>query len=169
MTSRVLAVLLAAVAVLGATCANARPRHHHARAYIAQGGIIDCDKQGCHGSTSQPTRGRRAYVSTGPVHSSGLGPRPSRWCGWFMRGEVGSDPGREYNLAANWRHYGSTAAGPAIGVIVVWWHHVGIIVGKTATGWVVKSGNDGHAVRERERSLRGVIAYRWPGGRIAGL
>ncbi len=71
---------------------------------------------------------------------------------------------RIYNLAANWRRYGQRAGGPAIGVIVVWWHHVGIITGRTETGWIIKSGNDGHAVRERERSLRGAIAFRWPGG-----
>jgi hypothetical protein len=46
----------------------------------------------------------------------------------------------------------------------VWRHHVGKITGRTDSGWLVKSGNDGRAVRERERSLRGVIAYRWPNG-----
>lgn len=84
-----------------------------------------------------------------------------------MRGEVGSDPGPAYNLARNWAHYGSAAAGPAIGVIVVWTHHVGRIVGQTVAGYIVRSGNDGHAVRERERSLAGVIAYRWPGPHYA--
>jgi hypothetical protein len=90
-----------------------------------------------------------------------IGPRPSRWCGWEMRREMGvSDPA--YNLARNWSHYGSPAAGPAIGVIVVWPHHVGRLVGGGPGAWIVHSGNDGHVIRDRQRSLKGVIAYRWP-------
>jgi hypothetical protein len=71
---------------------------------------------------------------------------------------------RAYNLARNWARYGTPVSGPEIGAIVVWRHHVGQITGRTGGGWIVKSGNDGHAVRERERSLRGVIAYRVPNG-----
>ena len=101
-------------------------------------------------------------------HYSDTGdPRPHAWCGFFMRHHLGVAD-RAYNLAANWRHYGSSASGPAIGAIVVWWHHVGIITGRTASGWVILSGNDGGAVRERERSIRGAIAFRWPNG-MAGL
>lgn len=66
------------------------------------------------------------------------------------------------NLARWWAGYGSRAHSPAVGAIVVWRHHVGIITGKTARGWVVKSGNDGNAVRERVRSVAGAIAFRWP-------
>ena len=43
----------------------------------------------------------------------GLGGRPAAWCGWEMRQLVGSDPGREYNLARNWAHWGHAAGGPA--------------------------------------------------------
>lgn len=102
-----------------------------------------------------------------PFDANGNDPRPRAWCGWWMRHELGvADRGG--NRARWWAHYGVRAAGPAVGVLVVWPHHVGRIVGQSETGWVVKSGNDGHAVRERERSLRGVIAFRWPGG-FAGL
>lgn len=85
---------------------------------------------------------------------------------WWLRRELGIPksafrPG-EYNLARAGRYIGMVAGGPAIGVIVVWWHHVGIITGRTAQGWLVKSGNDGGRVRERVRSLRGAIAFRWP-------
>lgn len=69
---------------------------------------------------------------------------------------------RAGNRARWWAGFGSRAPGPAVGVLVVWPHHVGIITGRTSSGWLIKSGNDGHAVRERERSLRGVIAYRYP-------
>lgn len=91
--------------------------------------------------------------------------RPARWCGWYMRTQVGHDPGASFNLARNWARYGSPARGPARGVIAVWRSHVGKIVGRNAKGqWLVHSGNDSNAVRTRVRSLRGVIAYRWPGG-----
>jgi hypothetical protein len=86
--------------------------------------------------------------------------RPYAWCGWFMRSQVGSDPGPTYNLARSWAHYGSNAGGPAVGAIVVWPHHVGKIVGQENGQWIVQSGNDGHAVRTRPRSLAGAIAFR---------
>jgi hypothetical protein len=88
--------------------------------------------------------------------------RPRAWCGWFMRRELGvANPAG--NLARWWAGFGRPAHGPAVGAIVVWRHHVGRITGKTSDGrWVVKSGNDGHAVRERPRSVAGAIAFRWP-------
>jgi hypothetical protein len=68
---------------------------------------------------------------------------------------------RAFNLAANWAHYGRAAAAPGPGVIVVWPHHVGQIVAYAGNGqWLVQSGNDGHAVRTRPRSLAGAIAFR---------
>ncbi len=84
--------------------------------------------------------------------------RPHAWCGWWMRQALGVAD-RAYNLARNWAHYG-VASGPGVGVIVVWNHHVGRIVGGSAGHWVVESGNDGHAVRRRERSIAGAIAFR---------
>jgi len=88
------------------------------------------------------------------------GGRPSAWCGWYMRSQVGSDPGPAYNLARTWAHYGSNAGGPAVGTIVVWRHHVGKIVGQEHGQWIVESGNDGNAVRTRPRSVAGAIAFR---------
>ncbi len=91
-------------------------------------------------------------------------PRPARWCAWWLRRHLSIPksafrPG-EFNLAAAFRYIGHRVSGPAIDVIVVWPHHVGIITGHTDEGWVVTSGNDGHKVNTRVRSLRGVIAYR---------
>jgi hypothetical protein len=85
--------------------------------------------------------------------------RPAAWCGWYMRRLLGvADP--RYNLARNWAHWGSPSA-PGIGVVVVWPHHVGRIVGRAGNGlWIVLSGNDGHQVRERARSVAGAIAFR---------
>ena len=86
---------------------------------------------------------------------SGAGGRPARWCGWWMRTQKGGGP--ELNLAANWRHWGRPT-GPRVGAVVVWSHHVGMITGRTAGGeWIVKSGNDGGAVRERPRSVAGAV------------
>ncbi len=90
----------------------------------------------------------------------GYGPRPSEWCGWEMRHLVGSDPGAQYNLARNWAHWGHS--GPAgVGAVVVWPHHVGRIVGREDGEWVIQSGNDGHRMRTRPRSIAGAIAVRW--------
>ena len=81
--------------------------------------------------------------------------RPRQWCGWWMRTQKGG--GSHLNLAANWRHWGSSS-GPQVGAVVVWPHHVGMITGRTASGqWIVKSGNDGGRVRERARSVSGAV------------
>lgn len=85
--------------------------------------------------------------------AAGVGPRPSRWCGWWMRTQKGGGP--ELNLARNWAHWGRPS-GPQVGAVVVWSHHVGMITGRSASGqWIVKSGNDGGRVRERPRSVAG--------------
>ena len=77
-----------------------------------------------------------------------------------MRRLVGSDPGPSYNLARNWTHWGRP--GPAgVGAVVVWAHHVGKSVGQEHGQWVIESGNDGHELRTRPRSIAGAIAIRW--------
>ena len=82
--------------------------------------------------------------------------RPTQWCGWWMRTQLGGGP--EYNRADSWMHWGNRASGPQVGAVVVWPHHVGIITGQTDSGkWIVKSGNDGGAVRERARSVAGAV------------
>lgn len=92
------------------------------------------------------------YAVGGSHHA---GPRPARWCGWWMRTQFGGGP--EYNVAWNWRKRG-VAASPHVGAVVVWRHHVGIIVGMNDRGqWLVKSGNDGGAVRVRARSVKGAV------------
>ncbi len=96
---------------------------------------------------------RQASSRRAESYSGGVGPRPSRWCGWWMRTQRGGGP--EYNLAANWRKYGS-ASGPQVGAVVVWPHHVGQITGRASNGqWIVQSGNDSGRVRERARSVSG--------------
>ena len=118
---------------------------------------------------SNPAEARHHHYRHHQIIFDGNGndPRPHAWCGWWLRHQLGVAD-RAFNLARNWASYGSSSHGPAVGAIVVWPHHVGLITGRTATGFIVKSGNDGHAVRERERSIRGAIAFRWPSG-MAGL
>lgn len=113
------------------------------------------------------TRHRRGYSAYAFVNGDrrlvtyrgGFGGRPRAWCGWYMRKLLGvADPA--YNLARNWAHWGH-AGHPGIGAVVVWAHHVGRIVGGEPGHWLINSGNDGHAVRTRIRSISGAIAFRW--------
>jgi hypothetical protein len=105
----------------------------------------------------------RSYASASseaaPIRSqrvrSGNNGRPRAWCGWWMRQQRGGGP--ELNLAWNWSRWGSPS-GPQVGAVVVWRHHVGEIVGRAANGqWLVRSGNDGGAVRTRARSVAGAV------------
>src|SRR5579864_6011716 len=135
---------LAAMAMLClcASSAEAHGRHHYRH----------------HAYSSHHYHHYSRYAFEGRSYSA-LG-RPRAWCGWYMRSQVGSDPGPQYNLARSWAHYGANAGGPSVGTIVVWSHHVGKIVGRENGQWIVESGNDGHAVRTRPRSLAGAIAFR---------
>lgn len=90
---------------------------------------------------------------------------PRAWCGCYLAHYLGI-PDRALWLARNWARVGSPAPGPAPGVIAVWRHHVGVVTSVAGPGRIVLlSGNDGRAVRERERSTRGVIAWRYAGMR----
>ena len=72
-----------------------------------------------------------------------------------MRTQRGGGP--HLNVAWNWSTYGR-ATSPQVGAVVVWRHHVGEIVGRASNGqWIVRSGNDGGAVRTRARSVAGAI------------
>lgn len=157
------AVLACALALAGVTAAQASPRHKHARPDSQAARACEFTNAGrviCSGAEIRTAD--HARVRAGHVAKSAPGdPRPAKWCGWWLRHELGVAD-RLYNLARAWAHFGSNARGPAVGVLVVWPHHVGIITGRNGQGWVVKSGNDGHRVRERVRSVRGAIAFRWP-------
>jgi hypothetical protein len=111
--------------------------------------------------------GRGVGGAVTPSHRRGrvLGGRPAAcrgipWCGCWLRLQKGIAD-RRLNLARAWASVGVRAGGPAAGVIAVWRHHVGEIVAVPGPGRIIlRSGNDGHAVRERERSTSGIIAYR---------
>jgi hypothetical protein len=87
---------------------------------------------------------------------------PAAWCGCWLARHFGLNDKRLWR-AINWaRLWGHPARGPAPGVVVVWPHHVGVVTaaGSRSGTAMVLSGNDGHRVRERERSLRGAVAFR---------
>jgi len=67
---------------------------------------------------------------------------------------------RAFNRDAEWLHYGHPTE-PRPGAVVVWPHHVGKLVAHVKGPiWVVHSGNDGHAVKTRPRSIAGAIGFR---------
>ncbi|MGH6875929.1 MAG: hypothetical protein ACREHV_00980 [Rhizomicrobium sp.] len=151
-----LALVLAACAAL-IQPALAAHRHHHHHHHTAH-------HFAAHHRHRQ-VRHRHHYAHRHVRFTDG---RPAAWCGWWMRRHLGVAD-RRYNLARAWAGYGSRAGAPGQGVIVVWPHHVAIIVGGSdgRGRWLMESGNDGHAVRTRYRSLRGVIALRLPYSREA--
>ncbi|MGX9392582.1 hypothetical protein ACWX0K_20260 [Nitrobacteraceae bacterium UC4446_H13] len=155
----ILAACFCALACLSSV-AEARPRGHHFVDATNMVGCADPVMRPCE-EISRNLKASRFQKIPSRVKYVAERSRPSAWCGWQMRQWMGvRNPAG--NLARWWAGYGSRAHSPAVGVIVVWRHHVGIITGKTERGWVVKSGNDGNAVRERVRSVAGAIAFRWP-------
>ena len=67
--------------------------------------------------------------------------------------------------AVSFARYGRPAAGPAPGVIAVWPHHVGFVVGSNGPGRIrVVSGNHNHRVEESTYATRGVMTFRYPDG-----
>jgi hypothetical protein len=86
--------------------------------------------------------------------------RPRAWCGWWLARQRGIRDAR-LNLARNWAHLYGSPSRPQPGAVVVWPHHVGELISHVSGNvWIVRSGNDGNAVRERPRSIAGAIAFR---------
>ena len=167
--------LMAAFAVMTLFVQSAEARvHRHQQQHQQRHQIVSQHISKSHVAASRGAHRNRVQVSAGQsarelyayasasegAYHGGLGGRPAAWCGWEMRQLVSNDPGPAFNLARNWARWGN--AGPAgVGAVVVWPHHVGKIVGQAGGMWVVKSGNDGHMVRTRPRSIAGAIAIRW--------
>jgi uncharacterized protein (TIGR02594 family) len=113
-------------------------------------------------SDGEPTRVvavAERYRGTNPTGHS------RAWCALFANmvlartgyGGTGSAAARSF------ARYGRAASGPAPGVIAVWPHHVGFVVGAVAPGRIrVISGNHNHRVAEGTYSTRSVMAFRYP-------
>jgi hypothetical protein len=80
------------------------------------------------------------------------------WCGIYLSKYFGKSDRRLW-IAREWAREGAPAS-PGVGAVVVWSHHVGVIVGGSPGRWQVHSGNDSGAVRTRVRSVAGAIAFR---------
>lgn len=164
---RLVAVLALFVAALVFTQTSAQARGHHKKQshYGAHHAKRSHVAIRTHRYRATSYRSARRHIARAPrVAGSGrVAGRPGRWCGWWLGNHLGMQK-RELWLARNWAKVGSNAGQPGIGVVVVWRNHVGVITGRTASGWIVKSGNDGNAVRERVRSISGAIAFRHVGG-----
>ena len=163
---------------VAAACAFAQPAqargYHHRSSYDRHEYHHYARSHAYHHFARRHVYARRAYASEAAsqgrsqrpggytprrIAYRGGGGRPRAWCGWYMRRLLGvADP--SYNLARNWAHWGHGGA-PGVGAVVVWAHHVGKIVGREGGQWVIQSGNDGHTVRTRPRSIAGAIAIRW--------
>ena len=159
MKSTTLTVAAAAM-VIFVQSAQAREHHHghrHHHSLMASRGSFVGERATSNGLFAFAAAN---VPSSAAVYRGRNQARPVAWCGWEMRRLVGVDPGPSFNLARNWAHWGRP--GPAgIGAVVVWPHHVGKIVGQQNGEWIVESGNDGHALRTRPRSIAGAIAIRW--------
>jgi hypothetical protein len=146
-------LIAAALALAVISTADARPRQS-----VEQHGLL---YRLFHPTPQKPApivrvrRHHAGFIVGRPAECAGI-----PWCGCWLRLKLGIHDAR-LNAARAWATVGTAAEGPANGVIAVWRHHVGIITGVPRPGWVMLlSGNDGHAVRERPRPTRGVIAYR---------
>ena len=156
-------VVAAAAVMMFAPSAHAREHYHHHSHHAARHVYARSHYRIYARSRSgQAMHSAAGWTSDELAHSSrsSYRGRPAAWCGWEMRRLVGADPGPSYNLARNWSHWGRPGRA-GIGAVVVWAHHVGKIVGQENGQWVIESGNDGHALRTRPRSIAGAIAIRW--------
>ena len=157
-TIALLAAILSIVAgTTGAEARRAGKSHQYAHRYASA-------ERSYHAPRAHRTAQRTTYrqASTGSFFggfrsasagSHSAGPRPAKWCGWYMRTQLGG--GAEYNIARNWKNYGR-ATSPQVGAVVVWPQHVGMITGRSSNGkWIVKSGNYSGGVREVPMSVSG--------------
>jgi hypothetical protein len=88
---------------------------------------------------------------------------PRLWCGCWLAQHFGLND-RSLWVARNWAKRFQRVSGPAPGVVAVFARgkggHVGKVTAVPRPGVVrLLSGNDGGAVRDRERSTRGLIAW----------
>lgn len=91
---------------------------------------------------------------------------PRLWCGCAAAIKVFGEPRRDLWSARAWLKLGRPVPHPAPGAVVVYARgkrggHVGIVVSVVGPGRIIMwSGNDGNAIRTRERSTAGVLGYR---------
>ena len=131
---------------------------------------------GPHTNGFQGTAGTSSGVLPVAEHYRGTNPtgHSRAWCAVFANMVLARTGYRGTGSAAarSFAQYGRPASGPAPGVIAVWPHHVGFVVGSAGPGRIrVVSGNHNHRVDESVYATRGVMAFRYPdrGHRMAGV
>jgi uncharacterized protein (TIGR02594 family) len=111
------------------------------------------------GSASGVVPAAERYRGTNPTGLS------TPWCAVFANmilARAGFS-GTGSAAARSFAQYGRPASGPAPGVIAVWPHHVGFVVGAAGPGRIrVVSGNHNHRVDESVYATRSVMAFRYP-------
>lgn len=185
---RFLGAALAALCLMliAAQPAEARKRHSHHRhkhhshvvkriapaAALAPVGYM-VDDRFAHLRMPEAAASARAWKWPGALTGSDLASRAGRylgsnptgwarvWCGKFLRMVVPNDPGPAFDVARNWKHYGTPAPGPVTGAIGVMPHHVGIVLGRCEGGGVLlRSGNHNRTVGDGCYPQRRFIAWR---------
>jgi hypothetical protein len=152
MKKKIVSAVLVFAGILAFSPTDAHARPHHRRAHHWTDHTGHAHRVPWHASRQHHVT-RRARV-----YARAAGGRPAAWCGWWLGHQLGIADRRLWS-ARNWASVGERTQ-PGVGVVVVWRHHVGIITGRQGSEWIVKSGNDGHVVRERPRSIAGAIAFR---------
>ena len=154
--------LIVAIVCLGTMPAYATGRHHHSSGH----GHHHRHQRHVEPQSStsfNPFSFFQQPVQTAQVARTGSG-RPSgcphAWCGCYMR-MVKGVADASFNLAANWRHWGSQAHYGCVGCVAVMHHHVGQVQGYDGKGNIILlSGNHGHRVGVGTYSPRRIIAFR---------
>ena len=153
-------LLATTILAVSTSIVNARPYYHHHRHHRYH--IARHHRGHTHQSVAEGLgAGLSHMLESAGRNAAAARRRGLAWCGAYMADvmHVAGAYARELWVAANWARWGHPAS-PHVGAVVVWRHHVGKIVGGEPGSWIILSGNDGHAVRARRRSLAGVIAIR---------
>ncbi len=142
--------VLICVFVLVASPAFAKSHHHrHSRHHHYRHHVV------VHRTHGDRVSAHVAYNEGRPADCYGI-----PWCGCWLKHALGVvSSSLNLNMAREWAHWGRPTEAH-VGAVVVWPHHVGKIVGGSPGHWAVLSGNDGHRVKTRVRSIAGAIAFR---------
>lgn len=160
-------LLLAVLAlIITVTAADARPRKHHSNHHRTVAAKVCTNPFGykypCNFQFNTAST-RTEFTGRGGRHAARPAGCPSRWCGCWMRKQAMVDPGREFDVAANWIRKRQRISHPVPGAAAVWrnMHHVGIVRSVEGNNVCVESGNSGGAT--------GVNTVCLPRNRFAGF
>jgi uncharacterized protein (TIGR02594 family) len=156
---KLLTVILAALALAWASPSLARGHHRHH-------GHHHHHRHAHHARIGHPMELPGGALLEAARRYEGLRHSPDgfrgQWCGSFLGAvarRVGKPVPRDFRLARAWARVGRPSAA-RVGAVVVFRHHVTLLVRIVPGGFIGLGGNQGHRVRESRFSWRGVIAIR---------